>query len=305
MTTSPPTAAATRPPGIIDRAPAWSLAVLSMTLIQVGAALSTTLFGIVGPLGTAWLRLCAGAAIFIVLRRPRVRGRTRGELAGALGLGVISGLMAMAFLSALARIPLGTTVAIEFLGPLTVAVVGTRRLRRLAWPVLALAGVLVLTEPWTGAVDALGIAFAAASAAGWGAYILLTARVGDRFEGLEGLSVTIPVAAVTATIVAAPGAVAHVTPLVVAAAFGLALLMPVIPYSLELLALRRLTTSTFGTLMALEPAIAMTMGAVILGQVPTVLQAGGVALVVAAGMGATRGGSRPSRAESVVLPLVE
>ena len=305
MTTPPLSAAMTRASGLPSRAPAWSLAVLSMTLIQLGAALSTGLFDVVGPAGTAWLRLCAGAAIFLALRRPRLRGRTRDELVGALGLGVISGLMTMAFLSALARIPLGTTVAIEFLGPLAVAVLGTRRLRRLAWPVLALAGVFALTEPWTGAVDPLGIAFAAASAVGWGSYILLTARVGDHFEGLEGLSVTIPVAAVTATLVAAPGAVGHVTPLVVAAAIGLALLMPVIPYSLELLALRRLTTAAFGTLMALEPAIAMAMGAVILAQVPTPLQAAGVALVVAAGMGATRGGHRRSATEELANTLVE
>ncbi len=276
-----------------------------MTLIQVGAALSTGLFPVVGPAGTAWLRLCAGAVIFLVLRRPRLRGRRRAELAWALGLGVTSGLMTMAFLQALARIPLGTTVAIEFLGPLTVAVVGTRRLRRLVWPALALAGVLALTEPWTGAVDPVGIAFAAAAALGWGGYILLTARVGDRFEGLEGLSVTIPVAALVATAVAAPGAVAHVTPAVIAAAFGLALLMPVIPYSLELLALRRLTTTAFGTLMALEPAIAMLMGAVLLAQVPTPLQAIGVALVVVAGMGAMRGGQRKAPTLEAVNALAE
>lgn len=298
-------AAAGRASGLAERAPAWSLAVLSMTLIQVGAALSTGLFDALGPAGTAWLRLCAGAAIFLALRRPRLRGRTRGELVGALCLGVISGLMTMAFLSALARIPLGTTVAIEFLGPLTVAVLGTRSLRRLVWPVMALVGVLALTEPWTGAVDPLGIAFATASAVGWGSYVLLTARVGDRFEGLEGLSVTIPVAALTATVVAAPGAAGHVTLLVMAAAFGLALLMPVIPYSLELLALRRLTTSAFGTLMALEPAIAMAMGAAILAQIPTPLQAAGVVLVMAAGMGATRGGHRPSMTESLAITLAE
>ncbi len=302
---TPPAALTPRLSGISERVPPWSLAVLSMTLIQLGAALSTGLFDVVGPSGTAWLRLCAGAAIFLILRRPRLRGRSRGELAGALGLGVISGLMTMSFLSALARIPLGTTVAIEFLGPLAVAVVGTRRLRRLAWPAMALGGVLVLTEPWTGAVDVLGIAFAAGAAAGWGSYILLTARVGDRFAGLEGLSVTIPVAAITATLVAAPGAAAHVTPLVVLAAVGLALLMPVIPYSLELLALRRLTTSAFGTLMALEPAIAMAMGAAILAQLPTPLQAAGVALVVVAGVGATRGGARPTAAGQAIVPLLD
>ena len=303
--TEPSPSVAARATHLADRAPAWSLAVLAMTLIQIGAALSTGLFAIVGPSGTAWLRLCAGALIFLALRRPRLRGRSRGELLGALGLGAISGLMTMAFLEALARIPLGTTVAIEFLGPLTVAVIGARSLGRLAWPVLALAGVLALTEPWTGAVDPVGIAFAVAAGLGWGAYILLTARVGDHFEGLEGLSVTIPVAAVVTTLIAGPGAARHVTPAAVAAAFGLALLMPVIPYSLELLALRRLTTSAFGTLMALEPAIAMLMGVIVLGQVPKPLEVGGVALVVVAGMGATRGGHRQPAASDAVIPLLD
>jgi inner membrane transporter RhtA len=303
--TAPSTSAAARASRLADRAPAWSLAVLAMTLIQVGAAFSTGLFEVVGPAGTAWLRLCAGALIFLALRRPRIRGRSRRELAGALGLGVTSGLMTLAFLNALARIPLGTTVAIEFLGPLTVAVIGIRSLSGLAWPVLALAGVLALTEPWTGAVDPIGIAFAAAAGLGWGVYILLTARVGDRFEGLEGLSVTIPVAAVVATIIAGPGAAGHVTLGAVAIAFGLALLMPVIPYSLELVALRRLTTSAFGTLMALEPAIAMLMGVVVLAQVPTPLQTAGVALVVIAGIGAMRGGHRTDTGDHLALPLID
>jgi len=303
--TDQPRSAAARTSRIADRAPAWSLAVLAMTLIQVGAALSTGLFDVMGPSGTAWLRLCAGAVIFLALRRPRLRGRPRAELLGVLGLGTISGLMTLAFLEAIARIPLGTTVAIEFLGPLAVAVIGARSLASLAWPVLALAGVLALTEPWTGAVDPVGIALAVAAGVGWGAYILLTARVGDHFEGLEGLSVTIPVAAIVATLIAGPGAARLVTPTAIAAAFGLALLMPVIPYSLELLALRRLTTSAFGTLMALEPALAMLMGVIVLAQVPKPLEVGGVALVVVAGMGATRGGHRRPSVNEAVIPLLD
>jgi inner membrane transporter RhtA len=300
---APPAAA--RVTALADRAPAWSLAVLAMSIIQVGAALSTGLFPVVGLAGTAWLRLCAGATIFLALRRPRLRGRSRGELVGALALGINSGLMTMAFLVALSRLPLGTTVAIEFMGPLTVAVIGTRQLRRLVWPVLALAGVLAVTEPWTGQADLVGIAFAIASAVGWATYILLTARVGDRFEGLEGLSITIPIAAVVATVVAAPGAAASVTLPVIAAAYGLAVLMPVIPYSLELMALRRLTTSAFGTLMALEPAIAAAMGAVLLAQIPTPLEAVGVVLVVLAGIGATRGGHRDPVAAEVSNTVAE
>ncbi|MFN8629074.1 MAG: EamA family transporter [Chloroflexota bacterium] len=276
-----------------------------MTIIQIGAAFSTSLFAAVGLAGTAWLRLIAGAAIFLALRRPRLRGRSRRELLGAVALGVNSGLMTLAFLEALARLPLGTTVAIEFMGPLTVAVMGTRQLRRLAWPLLALAGVLALTEPWAGTVDLLGIGYAVGAGFGWAVYILLTARVGDKFEGLEGLSLTIPIAAVVATILAAPGAAASVTVPVILGAIGLAFLMPVIPYSLELLALRRLTTSAFGTLMSLEPAIAALMGLIVLRQVPTPLQGLGVGLVVIAGVGATRGGHREAVTSEISNTLAE
>jgi inner membrane transporter RhtA len=183
-------------------------------------------------------------------------------------------------------------VAIEFLGPLGVAVARSHDRRLLVWPALALAGVLLLTEPWQGDIDLVGVAFAALSGACWATYIVLTQQVGDRFSGLEGLSITIPVAACTAAIVGVPQAWGHLTWQVLAAALGLALLLPVIPFSLELIALRRLTTAAFGTLMALEPAIGVAAGVVILGQVPHALQVVGVVLVVTAGIGAERNGHR-------------
>jgi inner membrane transporter RhtA len=280
--------------------PAWSLAILSITSVQLGSALATGLFASVGPAGTAWLRFSAGALFFLALRRPRVLGRTRGELLAALALGAVTGAMTVCFLSAIARLPLGTTVAIEFLGPLVVAVLGTRSVARLAWPIIALAGVLLVTEPWVGSVDPVGILFAGGAAIGWGSYILLTARVGDRFEGLEGLSITIPIAAVVSALVGVHQAFGHVTPTIVLAAVGLAVLQPLLPFSLELLVLRRLSTATFGTLMALEPAVGMAIGAIVLAQVPTAFQAIGVAFVVLAGIGVTRGG----RAEPVSAELL-
>jgi inner membrane transporter RhtA len=207
-------------------------------------------------------------------------------------LGATTGIMTVLFLSAVARLPLGTAVAIEFLGPLTVAVLATRSRARLAWPVLAFVGVLLLTEPWSGIVDGLGIAYAAGAGIFWGTYIVLTARVGDRFAGLEGLSITIPIAAVVAAVVGVPQAAGHITVAVVVASIGLALLQPVIVFALELLALRRLSTSAFGTLMALEPGVGTAIGIVILAQLPTIQQVAGTALVVIAGMGAARGGHR-------------
>ena len=288
------------------RVPAWSLAVAAMISVQLGAAYSTHLFDSVGPAGTAWLRLTMGALIFLGITRPRLRGVGRRDLLVVLALGVATGLLTTAFLSAVARIPLGTAVAIEFLGPLGVAVARSHDRRSLVWPALALVGVVLLTEPWQGEIDALGVGLAALSAVCWATYIVLTQKVGDRFSGLEGLSITIPVAALTAAFVGVPQAWGHITWQVLAASLGLALLLPVLPFSLELVALRRLTTAAFGTLMALEPAIGVVAGVVILSQVPRPLQVVGVVLVVAAGVGAERNGHRddgPDAHEDSPIPL--
>jgi len=291
---------------VSTRVPAWSLAVAAMLLVQVGAAFSTNLFASVGPAGTAWLRLTMGALIFLAMRRPRLRGISRRDAVVVVALGVATGLLTTAFLTAVDRIPLGTAVAIEFLGPLGVAVVRSHDRRSLLWPALALVGVLLLTEPWQGDIDLVGVGFAAISGACWATYIVLTQKVGDRFSGLEGLSITIPVAACTAALFGVPQAWGHLTWQVLLAALGLSLLLPVIPFSLELIALRRLTTAAFGTLMALEPAIGVVAGVVILSQVPRPLQVVGVVLVVTAGIGAERNGHRddgPDEHEGSTVPL--
>jgi inner membrane transporter RhtA len=280
------------PLATVERVPAPLLALLAIISVQLGAALSTELFSAVGPAGTVFLRMTAGALILVAVHRPTLRGRSRRELAYAVALGATTGAMTVLFLEAVARIELGTVVAIEFLGPLGVAVIGTRSLRRLVWPALGLGGVLLLTQPWSGHADAVGILLAAGAGFGWGVYILLTARVGDRFEGIEGLSVTIPIAAGVAAIFGLPQAAGHITIDVLLAAAGLALLQPIAVFGLEMLALRRITTSAFGTLMALEPGVALLVGALLLSQLPTAAQVAGIALVVAAGIGAARGGAR-------------
>jgi inner membrane transporter RhtA len=268
------------------------MAVAAMLSVQLGAALSVHLFDAVGPAGIAWLRLTAGALIFLALHRPRLRRLGWRGLRAALALGVTTGLVTTTFLSALDRIPLGTAVAIEFMGPLSVAVLRSHQRRLLVWPALALVGVVLLTEPWQGAIDPVGVLLAGLAALGWATYILLTQHVGDRIAGLEALSITIPVAAMTAAVVGIPQASGDITPGVVAAAFGLAVLLPVLPFSLELLALRRLTAAAFGTLMSIEPALGLIMGLVLLSQVPAPVQVLGIALVVTAGIGATRSGHR-------------
>ncbi|GAB3069315.1 EamA family transporter [Pedococcus soli] len=219
-----------------------------------------------------------------------------------LGLGISTGVQTVTFLAAIQRLPLGTSVAIEFLGPLTVAAIGSHSRRALAWPALALAGVVLLTEPWHGRVNITGVTLAALAALGWAAYILLTQRLGDRFTGLSGLSMTVPVAAATAAIMGIPQAAGHITFPVLAATAGLALLLPVLPYALELLALRRMTHLAFGTLMALEPALGVLLGLLVLHQHPSFAQGIGVALVVLAGAAAQRGGRRETSTRQDAAP---
>lgn len=272
--------------------PPWGLALTAMLSVQLGSALSVQLISTVGPGGTAWLRLSIGALVFLALARPPLRSVRRRDLPTLLGLGITTGLVTVAFLAAIERIPLGTAVAIEFLGPLTVAAARSHSARALIWPALAMMGVVLLTEPWHGVVDPAGIGFAALAAVGWATYILLTQRVGDRFDGLTGLSFTVPVAAATAAVVGVPQAAGNLTAGIVVAAAGLALLLPVLPFALELLALRHMTPTAFGTLMALEPAIGVLLGLVVLHQQPSAIQVVGIVTVVLAGAAAQRGGRR-------------
>ena len=272
--------------------PPWMLAVAGMLSVQLGSALSLGVIDTIGPAGTAWLRLSLGGLVFLAIARPPLQTLRRLDIAVVLGLGVSTGLQTITFLAAIERIPLGTCVAIEFLGPLTVAALRSGSRRALVWPAVALVGVVLLTEPWQGEVDVLGVVFASLAAVGWAFYIVLTQRLGDRFAGLSGLSMTVPVAALTAAVVGVPQAIGHLSPDLLAATAGLALLLPVLPYALELLALRRMTHLAFGTLMALEPAIGVLLGLLVLSQRVTPVQAAGITLVVVAGAAAQRGGRR-------------
>jgi inner membrane transporter RhtA len=268
------------------------LALVSMTLVQVGLALSVGLIGELGADGTAWLRLSWAGLLMLVLVRPRLRTFGREALLAGVALGVVTAAITLLFMAAIARLPLGTASALEFLGPLGVAVFRGRRGTRI-WPVLAGVGVLLLTEPWHGGTDPLGVLFALAAAVCWAAYILLTQKVGDENSGLKGLAISMPVAGLVATAVAGPSVFGHLSWQLLLAGLGLAILLPVVPFALELLALRRLTTAAFGTLMALEPAFALIIGLVVLYQVPSGAAVAGIAFVVAAGIGAARGGARP------------
>ena len=268
------------------------MAVASMTCVQIGLAVSVGLFDTIGPGGAAWLRLAWAGVIVLVVLRPRPSTLTRRGVLGGAALGVVTAGVTMLFMAAVARLPLGTASALEFLGPLGVAVARSRGGRTLAWPVLAGCGVVLLTEPWQGRVDLVGVAFALGAACCWAAYILLTQAVGDELSGLQGLAVSLPVAGVVATVVAGPSAFGAMTWQIALSGLGLAMLLPVVPFSLEMLALRRLNTSAFGTLMSLEPAIALVAGLALLHQAPGLWPVLGVAFVVAAGVGAERTGAR-------------
>lgn len=268
-----------------------AMALASMTCVQLGLAVSVGLIDDLGTAGVAWLRLAWAGVLLLVLVRPRPSSFTRSSLAACVALGTVTAGVTLLFMAAVERLPLGTASALEFLGPLGVAIARGRGPARL-WALVAAAGVLLLTEPWHGAADPVGVAYALAAAACWAGYILLTQKVGDEVSGLQGLAVSMPVAGLVATLVAGPAAISALTPELLLVGLGLALLLPVIPFALELVALRRLTTAAFGTLMSLEPAIALVVGLLLLGQVPGWAPVAGIGLVVLAGIGAERTGAR-------------
>lgn len=268
------------------------MAIASMLIVQLGAAIAVDLIDDLGAVGVAWLRLAWAGLLLVAIVRPRPTHFTRSSFAACVLLGVATAGVTILFMLAVARIPLGTASALEFLGPLGVAVAKGSGRGRFVWPAAAGLGVVLLTEPWTGSVDPIGVLFALAGALCWAAYILLTQRVGDEVAGLRGLAISMPVAALVATFAAGPATFGRLTPQLLLIGLGLAILLPVIPFALELLALRRLTTAAFGTLMSLEPAFAMLMGLLILHQVPALFGVVGIALVVVAGVGATSNGAR-------------
>jgi inner membrane transporter RhtA len=268
------------------------MAMGSMVCVQLGLAISVTLIDRIGTDGAAWLRLAWAGVLFLLIVRPRPSAFTRSTFLTCVALGAVTATITLLFMAALDRIPLGTASALEFLGPLGVAVAKGKGGRRVLWPGLAAIGVVLLTHPWAGTVDPVGVIYALIAAVCWACYILLTQRVGDEVAGINGLAVSMPVAGVVATIVVGPSVIERMTPQILLIGIGLALLLPVVPFALEFMALRKLTTAAFGTLMAMEPGLGMLIGFVMLDQVPGPSGVVGICLVVAAGIGAARSGAR-------------
>ncbi len=264
------------------------MCLLSMSSVQFGSALSSSAIETFGVAGATWLRLAFAAIILAIIVRPPLRSYGRRQWLGAVVLGATTAAMTICFFAAIRHLPLGLAVAIDFLGPLSVAAFGYGLGWRLAWPLVAGAGVLLLSrdgDGWVG--NTAGVLFAIGSGVGWAVYILLTKKVGAAFKGLEGLSMSLGIAALVALPFGFSGAMAAMTPAGLGEVLGLSLLVPLLPYALEMVALRRMPTSSFGILMSLEPAIGALAGYLILSQPMTVLQMLGTAFVVLASVGAT------------------
>ncbi|MFE2069274.1 DMT family transporter [Streptomyces sp. NPDC059467] len=272
--------------------------------VQFGAALAVTLMPRAGALGVVCLRLFVAAVVLLVVCRPRLRGHSRTDWGTVIVFGVAMAAMNGLFYQGVARIPLGPAVTLEVLGPLTLSVLASRRAINAVWAGLALAGVFLLGGGGFSDLDPIGVAFALGAGAMWAAYIIFSARTGRRFPQADGLALAMGVAALLfLPLGIAEAGTKLLDPTTLALGSAVAVLSSVLPYTLELIALRRLPAHTFAILMSLEPAIAATAGFLVLGQALTATEAAAITLVIAASIGAVRtqvgrgrrpaGGTRP------------
>jgi inner membrane transporter RhtA len=274
---------------------ALALALSSIVAVQCGSALATSLFDSIGPLGTVFLRALFGALALLALTRGAPLRTREWPHRDVIALGAAVAGVNLFFYAALDRLPLGITVTLEFVGPLGVAILGSRQRRDVIWALLAAAGIVLLSDGGGGGrIDPLGVALALTAGVCWGAYIVQSDRVGAVEPGISGASV----AAVISALLVAPfgiaqGGVDLLTPsfLLVAAAVGL--LSTAIPYVFEMEALRRLPRATFGVLMSLEPAVAAAIGFLALSQDLSAVELVAIALVVIASAGALREAGAP------------
>ena len=273
----------------LDRFPSPLLAVAAIVSVQFGAALARTHFEALGPTGAAALRLALGALILVVVFRPRVRRWSRRTWLGVVLLGLaLAGMNSLIYL-AIDVVPLGVAVTLEFLGPLVVALVQTRRWLDAGWAVLALGGVVVLGSDSSGAIPALGVVLALGAGAFWAGYIVANANLGRRADSLSGLAVSMLVAAVVVVPFGAADATAAVMadPRLLGVFLVVAVATSAVPYALEMVALRRLPTRVFGVLSSLGPAMAALAGLVVLGQGLGARELIALSLVTAASVGVT------------------
>lgn len=278
--------------------PAVLVAIVS---VQAGAGLAKGLFPVLGPPGTVGLRIGISAALMFATFRPKLHRLTAAQWRVVIPYGAVLGVMNLVFYQALARIPLGLAVAVEFIGPLSVAVFGSRKLIDVAWVILASAGI-ALIAPWTAgsAVDPLGVALAFAAGVCWALYIVIGKRLSHLLGGGAAVSVGLLVATVAVLPIAiAGGGFANLNASRFTAGVGVALLSSAIPYTLEMLALKEIPARTFGILMSLEPAVAALVGLAFLGETLSASQWLAIALVIAASAGSTLTAQRASEGGEV------
>jgi inner membrane transporter RhtA len=297
---------------VLRRPPAALLVASGAVSVQFGAALAIQLFAQVGPAGAVTLRLGFAAVALAALARPgrgrltRLRGR-RADLGVAVAFGLVLGAMNLSFYEAIARIPLGVAVTVEFAGPLAVTIGGSRRRSDVLWALLAGTGVFLLSGGrllGSGShLNLAGVGFALLAAACWAAYILLNAETGRRFAGTSGLGVAMVVGAVLVLPFGLVDAGARLfRPGVLGIGLAVALLSSVIPYSFELFALRRVTPRAFGILLSMDPAVAAIAGLVVLGQHLSVLEIVALVLVVTANAGSSFFDARQGETAEMTSP---
>jgi len=255
--------------------------------VQAGASVAKSLFPELGPPGVVWLRLLFGSIALWVIARPQLRGRPRAELRLVAALGIVLVSMNVSFYESIDRLPLGVAVTVEFLGPLAVAIIGSRRRIDFLWVALAGLGVALLSEGAGSNVHATGLALAALAGLFWALYIYLSVPIGRAYPGASGLAPAMVLGALLITpwgIVSSGGHLRE--PQLVGAAVGVGLLSSALPWSLELEALRRLPTHVFGVVLSLEPAVAALAGFVFLHEHLRVRAWLAIGLVVLASAGA-------------------
>lgn len=261
---------------------------------QLAGGLTVALADQVSVEDMTWVRLAWASLILVPIVRPWRLAYSRSTIGMCTLLGIVSAAMMLLYVMSIDRLPLGTSTALMFLGPLGVAVTRASK-SALWWAVLAAAGVTALTEPWKGGADAAGVFFALGAGLSWAVYILLSQRAGDAVGGLHVLAVSFPVAAIVTTVAVGGAVVTRIPGDMILYGLVLALLLPVLPYILELAALRRMTAGAFGILMSLQPAVAVVIGIVVLNQIPRLNMLIGIFLVLIAGIGATRNGGRKAK----------
>lgn len=263
--------------------------------VQFGAAVAVMLMPRAGALGVVTLRLVLAALVLLVVCRPRLRGHSRADWATVVTFGAAMGGMNMLFYQSVDRIPLGAAVTLEVLGPLALSVIVSRRLVNLLWAGLALGGVLLLSGGGFDRLDPVGAAYALAAGGMWAAYIVFSARTGRRFPQADGLALAMAFAALMSLPFGLFEAGSRLfVPSTLALGLAVALMSSVLPYTLELLALRRLPAATFAVLMSLEPAIAAAAGFILLHQALSPAESLAIVLVIAASMGAVRTQAKPA-----------